>query len=299
MRPRAASARAVERARAPRRRSGRRCGSRRCSPARRSRSRCARPRSPCSGAARRRCGPTAGSFPGPTIRRPAGERDRGHLRPHAAGEGGRAHGPPARRATTAPPRTASPAASPAASRGRSYCRISDRLAPGDSGNDLLIAPGGRRTYTYDLIEDGGPERAAFQWYHDHRLERTAPNVWRGLAGMMIIDDELEASLPLPTRRSRHPADDRRPLRSTSETSSPTRSRPRATRPTTGSSAGWRWSTASTSPTTGSAPPVTGSGSSTPPTSASTTSSSPTATTLTQIATESGLMPRSGEPRARR
>ena len=61
-----------------------------------------------------------------------------------------------------------------------YCRISDRLAPGDSGNDLLIAPGGRRTYTYDLIEDGGPERAAFQWYHDHRLERTAARTLAGL-----------------------------------------------------------------------------------------------------------------------
>src|SRR4051794_4841777 len=75
---------------------------------------------------------------------------------------------------------------------------SDKLSPSDSGNNLLIEPGGRRTYMYDLIEDGEPERAAFQWYHDHRFERTAPNVWHGLAGMMIIDDELEASLPLPS-----------------------------------------------------------------------------------------------------
>src|SRR4029078_2918839 len=79
-----------------------------------------------------------------------------------------------------------------------YCRISNGLAPADSGNDLLIEPGGERTYRYALIGDGEPERAVFQWYHDHRLERTARNVWRGLAGMMIIDDELDSSLPLPT-----------------------------------------------------------------------------------------------------
>ena len=35
------------------------------------------------------------------------------------------------------------------------------------------------------------------WYHDHRLDRTSRNVWRGLAGMWISDDALDASLPLP------------------------------------------------------------------------------------------------------
>lgn len=48
-----------------------------------------------------------------------------------------------------------------------------------------------------MLEDGGPERAATQWYHDHRLDRTARNVWRGLAGMWILDDEVDAALPLP------------------------------------------------------------------------------------------------------
>ena len=51
------------------------------------------------------------------------------------------------------------------------------------------------------MEDGRPERAAFQWYHDHRLDHTARNVWRGLAGMWIVDDELDASLPLPQRET--------------------------------------------------------------------------------------------------
>ena len=78
-----------------------------------------------------------------------------------------------------------------------YCDLSPATSARAAGNDLLIAPGGSRTYTYDLVEDGAPERAAFQWYHDHRLERTAKNVWRGLAGMMIIDDAVDAALPLP------------------------------------------------------------------------------------------------------
>jgi spore coat protein A, manganese oxidase len=79
-----------------------------------------------------------------------------------------------------------------------FCRIPKGLSARESGNDLLLEPGGRKTYVYDLVEDGGPERASFQWYHDHRLDRTAPNVWKGLAGMWIVDDGFEESLPLPT-----------------------------------------------------------------------------------------------------
>jgi spore coat protein A, manganese oxidase len=78
-----------------------------------------------------------------------------------------------------------------------FCRIPTGLSAKASGNDLLLEPGGRKTYVYDLVEDGRPERAAFQWYHDHRLDRTAPHTWRGLAGMWIVDDELDAALPLP------------------------------------------------------------------------------------------------------
>jgi FtsP/CotA-like multicopper oxidase with cupredoxin domain len=61
----------------------------------------------------------------------------------------------------------------------------------------LIAPGGRRTYVYDLTEEGHPARAAFKWYHDHRLDRTAEHAWRGLAGMWILDDDFEDALALP------------------------------------------------------------------------------------------------------
>lgn len=61
----------------------------------------------------------------------------------------------------------------------------------------LIAPGEKFTYEYDFMERGEPERAAFQWYHDHRMDVTGRNVWMGLAGMFLLDDEFDASLPLP------------------------------------------------------------------------------------------------------
>ena len=80
-----------------------------------------------------------------------------------------------------------------------YCDISPGLSARESGSDLLIAPGASRTYTYPGVEDGGPERGSFQWYHDHRLDNTARNVWRGLAGMWIIDEPaVEGPLNLPT-----------------------------------------------------------------------------------------------------
>ena len=41
------------------------------------------------------------------------------------------------------------------------------------------------------------QRAATLWYHDHRMDFTAPQVWRGLAGFYILRDEEEAALPLP------------------------------------------------------------------------------------------------------
>ena len=151
-----------------------------------------------------------GSFPGPTIRRPAGQPTDVtfvHRLPPKAGElTVHLHGGHNRSSEDGQPGGLT-ARQPRAL----YCKISDRLAPADSGNDLLIEPGGRRTYHYDLIEDGAPERAAFQWYHDHRLERTGRNVWKGLAGMMIIDDELRRVAAAAARRSRPPADARRPL----------------------------------------------------------------------------------------
>jgi FtsP/CotA-like multicopper oxidase with cupredoxin domain len=138
-----------------------------------------------------------GSFPGPTVRRWAGRRTKvsfDHQLPAGAGEltvhlhGGhnrsRFDGQPGGLTKSHPVSY--------------FCRIPKGLSPRESGNDMLIRPGERLTYVYDLVEDGRPERAAFQWYHDHRLDRTAPHIWRGLAGMWIVDDGLDASLPLPS-----------------------------------------------------------------------------------------------------
>jgi FtsP/CotA-like multicopper oxidase with cupredoxin domain len=138
-----------------------------------------------------------GTFPGPTIRRPAGHRTEvtfhhqlpakaeeltvhlhgGHNRTQFDGQPGGL--------TKSQPRSL-------------FCEIPSGLSAKESGNEFLLEPGRRKTYVYDLMEDGRPERASFQWYHDHRLDRTAPHSWKGLAGMFIVDDEFDASLPLPT-----------------------------------------------------------------------------------------------------
>ncbi|MDP4503802.1 multicopper oxidase family protein [Nonomuraea turcica] len=56
----------------------------------------------------------------------------------------------------------------------------------------LVAPGGAREYVFPL-----EQRAATLWYHDHRMDYTGPQVWRGLAGMFLVRDAEEEALPLP------------------------------------------------------------------------------------------------------
>ncbi|MDO8485060.1 MAG: multicopper oxidase family protein [Candidatus Limnocylindrales bacterium] len=107
-----------------------------------------------------------GSFPGPTIRRPAGQTTTVTLvnkLPGAAGE----------------------------------LTLHNHGNHSSSENDgqpdaFLAAPaGGSVKYTYTGTEAGGNERGAFQWYHDHRMDVTGRNVWMGLAGMYIIDDPAD------------------------------------------------------------------------------------------------------------
>jgi FtsP/CotA-like multicopper oxidase with cupredoxin domain len=50
-----------------------------------------------------------------------------------------------------------------------------------------------REYRYPMAQ-----RAATLWYHDHRMDFSGPQVWRGLAGMFVVNDEAEEALPLPT-----------------------------------------------------------------------------------------------------
>jgi spore coat protein A len=51
---------------------------------------------------------------------------------------------------------------------------------------------GEREHTYE-----NDQRAATLWYHDHRMDFTGAQVWRGLAGFYLIRDEEEDRLPLP------------------------------------------------------------------------------------------------------
>jgi FtsP/CotA-like multicopper oxidase with cupredoxin domain len=62
----------------------------------------------------------------------------------------------------------------------------------------LIKRGSRRTYTFPLRDHGKPMPAGFRFYHDHRMDRTARNNWRGLQGMFLVTDEREDELGLPS-----------------------------------------------------------------------------------------------------
>ncbi len=106
-----------------------------------------------------------GTFPGPTIRRPTAETT--HVTftndlPAAAGE----------------------------------MTVHNHGNHSSSENDgqshhYLIPAGQSLMYTYEHMEDGGAERGATQWYHDHRMDVTGRNVWNGLAGMYLIDDPAD------------------------------------------------------------------------------------------------------------
>jgi FtsP/CotA-like multicopper oxidase with cupredoxin domain len=112
-----------------------------------------------------------GIFPGPTIRRPSGQSTRVTFHndlPVTAGE------------TT-------------------VHNHGNHSVPAQDGqpNTQLIPTGGQHTYVYEGREAGRPERAVTQWYHDHRMDVTGRNVWNGLVGMFILDDPVDAALPLP------------------------------------------------------------------------------------------------------
>jgi spore coat protein A len=61
----------------------------------------------------------------------------------------------------------------------------------------LIGHGKSRTYDYPGKDGGKAEPAAFNWYHDHRMGFTARNNWMGLQGMFITTDAKSKQLRLP------------------------------------------------------------------------------------------------------
>jgi FtsP/CotA-like multicopper oxidase with cupredoxin domain/plastocyanin len=113
-----------------------------------------------------------GSWPGPTIRRPVGQKTTVTVvndLPEAFGE-------------------------------TSLHLHGDHHSSADDGQPMsnLIPPGGRKTYTFPLTDSGRAERAMFSFYHDHRMDLTGRNNWYGLQGMVITDDPAEKKLGLPT-----------------------------------------------------------------------------------------------------
>ncbi|WP_020576439.1 multicopper oxidase family protein [Actinopolymorpha alba] len=64
---------------------------------------------------------------------------------------------------------------------------------GHGGSSMLgRVTKGERDYVYPMRQ-----RAATLWYHDHRMDFTGPQVYRGLAGFHLVHDDEEAALPLP------------------------------------------------------------------------------------------------------
>jgi len=56
----------------------------------------------------------------------------------------------------------------------------------------VIPPAARRDYSYPTRQ-----RAATLWYHDHRMDATGSQVYRGLAGFHLVADDEEGALGLP------------------------------------------------------------------------------------------------------
>jgi spore coat protein A, manganese oxidase len=73
--------------------------------------------------------------------------------------------------------------------------------------DLILPPGhgahddhhhaGEHSHHFKDYRYPNEQRAATLWYHDHRMDFTGPQVYRGLAGLYLLRDEVEDGLPLP------------------------------------------------------------------------------------------------------
>jgi len=109
-----------------------------------------------------------GSYPGPTIRRPAGHDTKVTFTDHL----------------------------PVSVGGLSVHFHGDHHTSADDGQPAshLFTHGQHRTYDYPLTDNGKSERAAFDFYHDHRMGETSRNNWYGLQGMFLTDDNRTPKL---------------------------------------------------------------------------------------------------------
>jgi len=70
------------------------------------------------------------------------------------------------------------------------------LTPPDDmdGHPRLAVPrGGRYAYDFEV-----PDRAGTYWYHSHTHHRTGEQTYRGIGGLLLVEDEEEAALGLPS-----------------------------------------------------------------------------------------------------
>ncbi len=68
------------------------------------------------------------------------------------------------------------------------------LVPGEmDGGPLQVIPAGGEWNPHFTIE----QPSATLWYHAHTMGQTGPQVYKGLAGLFIIDDEVSENLNIP------------------------------------------------------------------------------------------------------
>lgn len=72
--------------------------------------------------------------------------------------------------------------------------------PQDADGHPRLAIGHGHEYVYDFEVTN---RAGTYWYHPHPHMRTGPQVYQGLAGLLIVEDPEEARLELPSGDAEH------------------------------------------------------------------------------------------------
>ena len=66
------------------------------------------------------------------------------------------------------------------------------MGPNGLGRSLQMQMQQTKEYVYP-----NDQPASIHWYHDHRMDFTGPQVYKGLAGLYLIRDEVDDALPLP------------------------------------------------------------------------------------------------------
>src|SRR5260370_27021569 len=81
--------------------------------------------------------------------------------------------------------------------GRPVPATSMKTGHAGDGGEMAGASASKYEHNYVYPND---RRAATLWYHDHAMGATGQNVYMGLAGFYLLEDEDERSLSLPSGR---------------------------------------------------------------------------------------------------